>query len=151
MRIHHYQSGEAPRPRLSAAHFETFGRIAARRPATPRPVPAFTAPIRAESGSALLSARLEAAARAHRAGITAELVAAAWDRLAATARRWAAAWQRRRDLRATYLALRGLDDRTLRDLGMSRGEILSVAMDLDRDDETRRLRAARSANALQLF
>jgi len=31
------------------------------------------------------------------------------------------------------------------------GEILSVAMDLDRDGETRRLRTARAANALQLF
>ena len=43
------------------------------------------------------------------------------------ARRIYARWRRVRDTRATYYALRELDDRTLRDLGFDRSELTSIA------------------------
>jgi uncharacterized protein YjiS (DUF1127 family) len=42
----------------------------------------------------------------------------------------AARWQRRRDLAATRRDLAGLDDATLRDLGLHRSEVGSVAAEL---------------------
>ena len=36
-------------------------------------------------------------------------------------------WNRQQRARATYLALRGLDSRMLRDLGFHRSELMSVA------------------------
>jgi uncharacterized protein YjiS (DUF1127 family) len=151
MRITHYQSGEAPRPGLDPAFRHSFGRIAARRPVAPELI--HPAGVRQTPETALTPdlRRLEAAAHANRARLLGEFVAAAWRGTAATARRVLGAWQRRRQGRATYLALRGLDDRALRDLGMDRSEILSVAMYSERDDGTRRLRGARAANSLQVF
>lgn len=151
MRISHFQPGEAPQSRVVVAAGESFGRIAARRP-TPAVLShvAIARPT-ATAGAALLSARLEAAARAERARLVGELVSNAWRRAAAGARRLFAAWQRRRERRATVLALSGLDDRTLNDLGFGRSEILSVAIELGRDDGTTRLRTLRAANAFQLF
>jgi len=151
MRISHYQSGEAAQPRVAVAASESFGRIAARRPkpavlrhvASARPT--------AAGGAAPLSPRLEAAARAERARLVGDLALSAWRHVAATARRLQADWLRRRSQRATYLALRALDDRTLHDLGYGRGEILSVALDLHRDDQASRLRSMRAAHALRLF
>jgi uncharacterized protein YjiS (DUF1127 family) len=151
MRISHYQSGETPRLRVAVVAHESFGRIAAQRPARPSPILLSTVRRAPDAAPAPLSLHLESAARAHRARRAGELVTAAWHGAAAAARRFLDAWQRRRDRRATYLALRGLDDRTLHDLGFGRSEILSVAMDLDRDDETRRLRTMRAAHALRLF
>jgi len=42
-------------------------------------------------------------------------------------RRLAAAFERWQARRSTYLTLRQLDDRTLKDIGLSRGMLLSVA------------------------
>lgn len=151
MRTTHYQSGETLRPGLDPAARQSFGRIAAQRPVTPAPI--HPAGVRQQLETALTPdlRRLEAAAHADRTRRLGELVAAAWRGVAATVRRVLADWQRRREGRATYLVLRGLDDRTLQDLGIGRGELLSVAMHSEHDDETRRRRTARAANSLQLF
>ena len=149
MRVSQFQPGEAPQLRVVVTAGESFGRIAARRPtaailsrvAMARP----TAPL----GAASLSPQLEAAARAERTRLVGELASTAWRRAAAGARRLVAAWQRRRARRATVLALSGLDDRTLNDLGFGRGEILSVAMELGRDDGNTRMRTLRNTNAFQ--
>ena len=151
MRITHYQSGEAPRPRVAGAPRQSFGRIAAQRPAPSSAILLSGVRPTAGNGAALLAQPLESAARQHRGRLVGEALIAAWQRVAAGARAAVATWQRRRERRATYLALRGLDDRTLHDLGFSRSEILSVALDIERDDETRRLRTTRAANAFRLF
>jgi uncharacterized protein YjiS (DUF1127 family) len=149
MRVTHYQSGETT-PRLATAR-ESFGRIGTQRIAPASPIPRSAARPGTATGLALNSSCLETAARAYRARRVGQLVLAAWHGVATAARRVLGAWQRQRERRATYVALSDLDDRTLHDLGFGRGEILSVAMDIDRDGETRRLRSARAANALQLF
>lgn len=151
MRITHYQSGEAPRPRVAAAARESFGRIATQRPARSSPMLLSAVRSEAATGPALPSQHLEAAARAHRTRLVGDVLVAMWHGVTASARAVIAAWQRHREQRATYLALRVLDDRTLHDLGFGRSEILSVAMDIERDDETRRLRTTRAAHALRLF
>ena len=51
-----------------------------------------------------------------------------------------AAWHRQRTHRATVATLQGLDDRTLRDLGLHRAEIAGVAAELGGDAETTYLR-----------
>ncbi|MGZ8272885.1 MAG: DUF1127 domain-containing protein [Burkholderiaceae bacterium] len=150
MRTTHYQSGEAPRPRAAAPVGESFGRIAARRPAPSSPLLLSVVRPESETSPALQSRHLELAARANRALLVTAALNAVWHHIVASARGAVAAWQRGRQRRATYLALRGLDDRTLHDLGLSRSEILSVAMDVDRDDEIRRLRTTRAATALRL-
>lgn len=54
--------------------------------------------------------------------------------IADAARRWRAAWQRRRRVLRAYRILAQLDDATLRDLGLSRSELSSVArLPEDRD------------------
>ncbi|KQW37711.1 hypothetical protein ASC76_06305 [Rhizobacter sp. Root404] len=42
--------------------------------------------------------------------------------------RLADAWRLRREAQATYLALRSLDNRVLRDLAIDRSELLSIAL-----------------------
>lgn len=57
------------------------------------------------------------------------------------ARQTYAAWLQRRRVRAAYLALREVDDRGLRDLGLHRSEILSVAAEIAGAAELTRVRA----------
>jgi uncharacterized protein YjiS (DUF1127 family) len=84
-------------------------------------------------------------ARGHRSYRLAEIFAAMVQATAAAGRRMLARWKRKRQARATYVALRGLSERTLRDLGFDRSELLSVATEAAGGDCTRvRLQAARS-------
>lgn len=59
-----------------------------------------------------------------------DLVAVAARWVSGAVRRYVDAWRWHRRARATYLALRDLDARTLRDLGLHRSEILSVAREV---------------------
>lgn len=69
--------------------------------------------------------------------------------LVAAVSRWAAgvvrrnydAWRRRRLARATYMALRDLDDRTLRDIGLDRSELRSIAAEVGGALEITRMHA----------
>ena len=76
-----------------------------------------------------------------------------WNRLApiftttlrtagAMARRSYASWARCRHARATYLALREIDDRTLRDLGLYPSELMSVATEISGGAESTRAHSA---------
>ena len=51
-----------------------------------------------------------------------------------------AAWKRRRLARQTLIALHKLDARTLRDLGLDRSELVSVAAEVSGDAELTRAR-----------
>jgi uncharacterized protein YjiS (DUF1127 family) len=75
----------------------------------------------------LIATQLEAAARTERSRLVGKLAAMAWRAVASRLKLMAARAQQRRQARATYLALRDLDARTLRDIGFDRSEILSVA------------------------
>jgi len=75
----------------------------------------------------LTAVRLNAAARTDRSRLVTELAAAAWRAVASRIQQLLARATQRRRARATYLALRNLDARTLRDIGFDRSEILSVA------------------------
>jgi len=72
-------------------------------------------------GSELLSV-----ARAHRARRIAGFAAGAWKSLAGHLRRLRVAYERHQQARITCRSLRGLDARTLRDIGFDRSEIGSV-------------------------
>jgi uncharacterized protein YjiS (DUF1127 family) len=75
----------------------------------------------------LTAVRLNAAARIDRSRLVTKLAAAAWRAVASRIEQLLARAKQRRRARATYLALRNLDARTLRDIGFDRSEILSVA------------------------
>ena len=66
----------------------------------------------------------------------------------AVARRGYARWARRRHARATYLALSEIDERTLRDLGLHRSELMSVATEISGGAESTRARSAQSQHEL---
>lgn len=59
-----------------------------------------------------------------------DCIGIALEQLAASLRRLSAELERRQRIRDTYLALRELDARTLRDLGFHRSEIRSIAHDV---------------------
>ena len=88
--------------------------------------------------------QLEAAARAERSRRVGDLAAAIWRAVAQRVRHLLKQAEQRRDARATYLALRGLDARTLHDIGLHRSEILSVALELGGAFETTRVQATRA-------
>jgi uncharacterized protein YjiS (DUF1127 family) len=78
------------------------------------------------------------AARAARADVFWRVVFEGGHLAAQAVRRILAAWRRQRDEYATYRALSGLDQRTLRDIGFDRSEARSVAAELaGRADRTR--------------
>jgi uncharacterized protein YjiS (DUF1127 family) len=52
--------------------------------------------------------------------------------------------KQRQQARATYLALRGLDARTLHDIGLHRSEILSVALELGGAFQATRVHSTRA-------
>ncbi len=90
----------------------------------------------------LSSVHLEQAARAHRAGGVARIFAAALRSLSEVVGRAYAAWRRRGHAHGTYLVLRELDDRTLRDLGFHRSELRSVAAELAGEANRTRVRVS---------
>jgi uncharacterized protein YjiS (DUF1127 family) len=62
---------------------------------------------------------------------------AVWLAIERTLRAWREALKRRREARGRHEALAGLDDRTLRDIGIDRGEIASYAHEPADDHRTR--------------
>ena len=75
------------------------------------------------------SLQLDEAARRHRSTVWARLARTVGARLTQpVARRWAE-WRRAREVRATVDALAQLDARTLKDIGLTRGELYSAARD----------------------
>jgi uncharacterized protein YjiS (DUF1127 family) len=92
-----------------------------------------------------MSYQLLQAARAHRSYILGQAIAAAIQTTVAIARRALARHRQRRQARVAYDALRQLDDRTLRDLGFDRSEIMSVAAEVAGEAECTRVRALPNA------
>ena len=78
-------------------------------------------------------------ARANRALLLGELIAATMQAIGAFVRRAWARYRQRREARATYMALRDLDDRTLRDLGFARDELISIAAEVTGGTERTRV------------
>ena len=85
-------------------------------------------------------------AQAHRAVVLGEMLAAGMQALGAIVRRAYLRSRERRAARAAYEALRRLDDRTLRDLGFHRSEVMSVAAELTCDGERTRVRLESAAD-----
>ena len=93
---------------------------------------------RAEQRFFLSGDRFDQGAREHRASGLTQIVEAKLRNAGAVARRMVAGWKRRQEARAIYFALRELDARTLRDIGLDSSEIMSVAAELAGDaDPTR--------------
>ena len=135
----------AHRPTASAS----FGRVVRTQPLA---LSAEKAPAPASTASAPHDAvALHSLARAIRARRLGDALAAAMHTVVRALRVAAGNWERAEQRRATVRALRELDDRTLRDLGVHRSELTSVAYDLERNEPTARLRAGSAANALRLF
>jgi len=88
------------------------------------------------------------AARAHCSFTLGEIIVALMQALAAFARQSLARHRQRRQARSTYDALRQLDDRTLRDLGLERSEIRSVAAEVAGEAERTRVRALLTSHSL---
>jgi uncharacterized protein YjiS (DUF1127 family) len=94
------------------------------------------------AAAAIFTTASRHAARAHRSFTLGEIIVAAIQAAGAIARRAHARHRQRRQAMATCDALRRLDDRTLRDLGFDRSEIVSVAAEFDGDAERTRVRAS---------
>jgi uncharacterized protein YjiS (DUF1127 family) len=112
---------------------ESFGRIARCTPSAT--VVQLAAGRRVHSSNeasiaALSTTQLEPAARIEHARRVGEFAAMAWRAVASHLQKMVVRARQRHQARATYLALRDLDTRTLRDLGFDRSEILSVAAGL---------------------
>ena len=69
-------------------------------------------------------------ARANRSYKLREIVEAMLQAIGDFARQMVTRWNRQQRARATYLALRDLDSRMLRDLGFHRSELMSVAAEV---------------------
>lgn len=85
---------------------------------------------------------LHAEARKQQSRAIGALILAMTQALSASIRRALRDLRKRRDYRATYRALAGLDARTLKDIGIDRGDIRSVAHGLTYGDPTRVLLSA---------
>lgn len=121
----------------AAFHVTAAGETPARRD-TPA-----SAPVGARS-FAPAALQLEAAARAERSRRLGELAATAWRAVAERLRHLVLQARQRRQARATYIALRGLDARTLHDIGLHRSEILSVALELGGAFQATRVQSMRA-------
>lgn len=84
--------------------------------------------------------QLDHEAHAHRLLRLLQSVEATLRAVGAAARRMHAKWKQRQQARATYVALGGLDARTLRDLGFDRSEIRSVAAEVAGETDSTRAR-----------
>lgn len=76
------------------------------------------------------SIELHQQARSLRSAYMREMFGAALRAITGWMRQTLAEWKRREHSRATFAALRGLDARILRDLGLHRSELLSVAAEV---------------------
>jgi len=85
---------------------------------------------RTEPHVLLDSVELYHLARAHRSYQLREIVNATLQAVGDVVRQMVSRWNRQQRARATYLALRGLDSRVLRDLGFHRSELMSVAAEV---------------------
>jgi uncharacterized protein YjiS (DUF1127 family) len=88
------------------------------------------------------------AARAYRAYTFADILAAVAERVGEALRHARTNWQRRRQSRSIRAALGALDDHTLRDLGLHRSEIDSLASEIAGNAGPDRLRSTLSASEL---
>lgn len=79
-------------------------------------------------------------AHSHRAVFLGGIFAAAMQSVGALARRAYAGYRQWRQARETYMALRELDDRALRDLGFARDELISIAAEVAGGTECTRVR-----------
>lgn len=82
-----------------------------------------------------------------RSFIIGEIIVAILQAIGAVARRAYARHEQRRQATAVYDTLSGLDDRTLRDLGLYRGELKSVAADMTREAACTRVRVPATKHA----
>ena len=85
---------------------------------------------RTEPHVLLDSVELYHLARANRSYQLREIIGATLQAVGAFVRQMVTRWNRQQRARATYLALRGLDSRMLRDLGFHRSELMSVAAEV---------------------
>jgi uncharacterized protein YjiS (DUF1127 family) len=90
--------------------------------------------------------QLEAAARAERSRLLGDIAAQIWRLVARHLQHLLKQAEQRRDARATYLALRGLDARTLHDIGLHRSEIMSVALELSGAFQANRVQSTRTSH-----
>ena len=88
------------------------------------------------------------AVRAHRSLALGQIIIAAIKAVEAFARRALARHKQRRQARVAYDALHQLDDRTLRDLGFDRSEIMSLAAEVTGEAECTRVRALQTSHGL---
>ena len=88
-----------------------------------------------------MSYALHQASLAHRSFTLGEIVVEAIRAIGAIASRAHARYRQHRQARATYDALRELDDRTLRDLGLDRSELRSIVAEVTGEAERTRMRA----------
>jgi uncharacterized protein YjiS (DUF1127 family) len=95
------------------------------------------------------SYQLHQATQDHRSFTLAEIIVAAIQAAGALVRRVYACHRQRRQARAIYDELRQLDDRTLRDLGLDRSEITSVAAEVTGKAECTRGRALGTSPGLR--
>jgi uncharacterized protein YjiS (DUF1127 family) len=86
-------------------------------------------------------------AHARRGVVMRALALAAVQSVREFARDALARYRRRRQMRAIYDTLQGLDNRTLRDLGFHRSEIMSVAAEVVEEAERTRVRVLRMPRA----
>jgi uncharacterized protein YjiS (DUF1127 family) len=94
--------------------------------------------------------QLALAARAARADVFWRVVFQGGHLAAQAVRRILAAWRRQRDEHATYRALSGLDQHTLRDIGFDRSEARSVAAELAGRADPTRARALMTLRSLSV-
>jgi uncharacterized protein YjiS (DUF1127 family) len=90
-------------------------------------------------------------ARADRHAGIAEIIAVVAEAVATRARRGIASWRRAREAHATYRALNGLDARTLRDIGIDRSEMSSVAGEIAGTADRTRVQALNTLRMLSHF
>lgn len=97
-----------------------------------------------ERPAALSAMPLEAPARAARARQVAQIAMTVWRAIAMHLKQRLQLARQRRQAHATYEVLRGLDARTLQDIGLHRSEVLSVALELGGASETTRVQSMRT-------